>query len=104
MTQEEILAMKPGIEINALVSMEVIRNVVVKEDRFGYMERTIGDDGSSVWGMLQSYSEDIEAAELVVNAMIALGYDDAIYWSDFGNGIYTEPEAICKAALLAILG
>jgi hypothetical protein len=35
--------------------------------------------------------------------MIQLGHDDALYWADFGGGIYTAPEAICKAALLAIL-
>ena len=35
--------------------------------------------------------------------MIELGYEDAIYWADFGEGKYKEAEAICKAALLAVL-
>lgn len=99
MTQEEIMAMEPGVELNAKVAEQVIGRVVAKDDVFGYMER---DDGS-VWNLLQPYSEDMSVAELVVEKMIKLGYDDAIYWADFGNGIYTEPEAICKAALLAIL-
>ncbi len=98
MTQEEILAMKPGVELNVKVAEEVIGHVVARDETFGYMER----DNNSVWGRLQLYSEDISAAELVVDEMIKLGYDDAIYWADFGDGIYTEPEAICKAALLAV--
>ena len=32
-----------------------------------------------------------------------LGYQDAVYWSRFGQGQYTEAEAICKAALLSNL-
>jgi hypothetical protein len=31
------------------------------------------------------------------------GYDDAINWKNFGGGKYTQEEAICKAALLAVL-
>ena len=103
MTQEEIMAMKPGVEMNAKVAEKVMGHVVSRDETFGYMERVIDEDGHSVWAVLQPYSEDISATELVVDRMIALGYDDAIYWADFGGGIYTEPEAICKAAVLAIL-
>jgi len=103
MTQEEILAMNPGAELNAKVAEEVIGHAVARDETFGYTERLIDKDNSSVWDKLLHYSEDISAAELVVGKMIELGHDDAIYWADFGDGIYTEPEAICKAALLAIL-
>ncbi len=104
MTQEEILAMKPGSELNIKVAKEVMGNIVTREELFGHMERLIDPkDGTSVWGPAQPYSEDISVAESVVDKMIELGHDDAIYWADFGDGIYTEAEAICKAALLAIL-
>ena len=36
--------------------------------------------------------------------MIEKGYEDAIYWADFGDGTYGEAEAICKAALSALAG
>ena len=103
MTQEEILAMKPGEELDVKVAEDILGHVVSKDECFGYTEKLIEEDGGYVWSLLQHYSRDISAAELVVEKMIALGCDDAIYWADFGDGLYTEPEAICKAALLAIL-
>ena len=103
MTKEEILAMNPGLELNIKVAEEIIGHSVAKDDVFGYVERYTDEEGESVWDTLQPYSEDISAAELVVKKMIDLGHDDAIYWADFGCGVYTEPEAICKAALLALL-
>jgi hypothetical protein len=89
MTQEEILAMPPGIELNMKVAEEVIGYVISKDNTFGYMKRTLypetknpacgccsPKEGDSVWGLVQPFSEDISAAELVVDRMIEIGYDD----------------------------
>jgi hypothetical protein len=101
-TKEEILALGPGEELNVLVAEQVMGNAVVKDATFGRMERVTAD-GGSIWCPLEPYSEEMAAAETVVNVMIGRGCEDAIYWADFGNGRFTEPEAICKAALLALL-
>lgn len=101
-TKEEILAMSPGPELNGLVAQEVMGNAIVEDAIFGRMEG-IPAEGGNVWGPVEPYSEDMAAAENVVNVMIERGCEDAIYWADFGNGQFTEPEAICKAALLALL-
>ena len=104
MKQKEILAMKPGLELNKKVAEQVIGHQVAKDEIFGYVEGFTDEaDDCTVWDTLQSYSEDMLAAEIVVKRMIALGHDDAIYWADFGGGVYSEPEAICKAALIALL-
>ncbi|MFC1925895.1 hypothetical protein ACFLW2_04275 [Chloroflexota bacterium] len=103
MTKEEILAMKPGLELNIKIAEEIIGHQVVEDDIFGHVERWTDEENESVWDALHPYSEDLAVAEVVVKKMIELGHDDAIYWADFGCGIYTEPEAICKAALLALL-
>jgi hypothetical protein len=101
-TKEEILAMSPGADLNALVAKEVMGNAVVEDAIFGRMEG-IAAEGGNVWGPVEPYSEDMAVAENVVNVMIERGCEDAIYWADFGNGQFTEPEAVCKAALLALL-
>ena len=104
MTQEEILAMQPGSELNMKVAEQVMGHAIVKDQLFGYMERMINPkDGSSVWCSVQPYSEDISVAESVVDKMVEMGHEDAIYWADFAEGKYTEAEAICKSALLAVL-
>ena len=104
MTEEEILAMQPGEQLNVIVATEVMGHAIAKEELFGMMERLIDPaDGNSVWGPVHAYSEDMSIAEAIVERMLELGYEDAIYWADFGDGSYTEPEAICKVALLAIL-
>lgn len=104
MTEEEILAMKPGVELNAKVAEGIMGHEVVRDGLFGYLERLVSpEDGKPIWSSPQPYSEDISVAELVVDKMVEKGYEDAIYWADFGEGIYTEAEAICKAALSAIL-
>ena len=102
MTPKEILAMVPGTGLNSKVAEEVIDHVVTKDDFLGYLEGFMDEDGSRAWGSLQPYSEDIATAKLVVEKIIQGGFEDAIYWADFGGGKNTEPEAICKAALLAI--
>ena len=104
MTQKEILAMQPGRELNIQVAEKVMGLVIADDEIFGYMERRVTHGyGSSVWGLVGDYSEDIAVAELVVEKMIERGYKDAVHWADFGEGKYTEAEAICKAALLAVL-
>jgi len=103
MTSEEILMLKPGRELNILVAKYVMGHEVVSDETFGDMERLIDDDGSSVWNVLRPYSGDRSAAQAVVTGMIKLGYADAESWADFGDGIYTPPEATCKRALLMIL-
>ncbi len=103
MTQEEILAMKPGRELNWKVAQEIIGHVVVCDEKLGDLEGLLDGDGTYIWDELQPYSEELESADLVVDTMIRLGFEDAVCWADFGDGAYTEPEAICKAALLAKL-
>lgn len=100
MTKEEILLMKPGAELNSKIAEEIMGHVVVDDKMLGPVERFLSG-GESVWGPPQPYSEDRSVAEAVVQKMLELGYEDAVYWSGFGEGQYTEAEAICKAALLA---
>lgn len=101
MTKEEILQMKPGEELNRKIAEQVMGHVVVEDAFLGPVERLLDNSGQSAWGSPQPYSEDRATAELVVQRMLDLGYEDAAYWSGFGEGHYTEAEAICKAALLA---
>ncbi|MBI2957236.1 MAG: hypothetical protein HYY32_00185 [Chloroflexi bacterium] len=104
MIRENILAMNPGPELDIQVAAGIMGNAVANDETFGWMERWIDpDDGGSVWAPPQPYSRDMSAAERVIDRMIELGHDDAVCWADFGNGAYTEPEAICKAALCAML-
>jgi hypothetical protein len=104
MNQEEILAMKPGILLNLLVAEKIMGHITINDEILGFMERSVDPkDNGSLWGLLSNYSGDIASAEQVVKTMVDLGYDDAIYWADFGKGKYTESEAICKAALLAVM-
>jgi hypothetical protein len=125
-TRDEILDMKPGIELNIEVAEKVMENRVVNDEILGYLERPASpktnqeevvsgssdsscntccgssNDGTPGWGTVERYSEEISAAMLVVNKMIDRGFKDARNWRDFGGGKYTEAEAICKAALLAV--
>lgn len=120
MTKEEILAMKPGVELNVAVAERILGHAIKKDEVMGYMERmtfhksnpgvsapgsncSTPEEGDSVWSEVEPYSEDISAARIVINRMLEIGYKDANSWADFGNGKYTEPEAICKAALIAVL-
>jgi hypothetical protein len=104
MTREEILVMKPGRELNIAVAEVVMKHKVIADETFGDMERPIDGDDKSVWDPLTLYSEDMEAAQLVVERMITLGYSDAKFWGHYGNGIYTPAETICKRALLVVPG
>ena len=104
MTREEILAMKPGRELNMEVAKRVFNREVVCDSTMGDSERFVDDCGESVWSNLMPYSEDISTAEDVVGHMMKLGYNDAATWKDYGGGAYTPAEAICKRALLAAHG
>lgn len=102
-SREKVLAMKPGRELNIIIAKFVMGHDVVTDKSLGEMERLIDNDGSSVWSILSCYSEDYEAAQDVVSAMMDKGYLEAAKWDQFGSGAYTPPEAICKRALLCIL-
>ena len=104
MTKEEILAMKPGKKLNIAVAKLVMEHEVIVDEILGDMERPVGEDSSSTWDTLLLYSEDMSAAQLVTERMITLGHNDAVFWDQYGDGIYTRAEAICKRALLVVLG
>ena len=104
MTKEEILAMKPGKKLNIAVAKLVMEHEVIVDEILGDMERPEGEDSSSTWDTLLLYSEDMSAAQLVTERMITLGHNDAVFWDQYGDGIYTRTEAICKRALLVVLG
>jgi len=104
MTREEILAMKPGRELSITIADVVMNHKVIADEIFGDMERLLSEDNTSVWNTLPPYSEDVLAAKLVVDRMITLGHADAISWEHYGNGLYTDAEAICKVALLVAQG
>ena len=115
MIKEEILAMKAGRELNIRVAEDIMGRKSTKDEIFGDMERT--SDG--VFSTLQPYSEDISAAWQVMEKM--KGYNPGITFdihsqkweaafsareADFTCPVVlanTVPEAICKAALLALL-
>jgi hypothetical protein len=102
-SREKILAMKPGRELNIIVAKYVLGYDVVTDKFLGELERQKDSDESSVWSIPLGYSEDIEAAQDVVSAMMDKGYFEAAKWDQFGDGAYTPAEAICKKALLCIL-
>lgn len=103
MHRDQILTMHPGEGLSLVVAEKIMGNVTARDELMGFMERMIDpSDGGSVWVPLTPYSEDVDAAEAVVERMLGKGHSDAIYWSEFGDGKYTEAEAICKAAMLAI--
>ena len=98
MTKEQILAMKPGTDLNLKVAEELMGHAVIMDETLGWLERPIDLENGSIWGPLLPYSEDTGVAEVVVARMIDLGFNNAVYWADFGSA-----EAICKSALLAML-
>ena len=129
MTKEEILAMQPGRELNALVAGTVLG--LKQEVRLRGETNTVTVYTSLVDGMHSrdealrygeplAYSTDIAAAWRVVEAM----RPEYGFWADGDDGYSVEfqhgmfgmadyrhgrasapaaPEAICKAALLAKL-
>jgi hypothetical protein len=114
-TKEEILAMRAGKDLNITVAEKVMGNKFAQDETFGDMEVSEG----MVYGYLQPYSEDITAAWQVMEKM--KGYNPRVEFdthsqkweatfsvreADFTCPVVlagTAPEAICKAALLALL-
>lgn len=114
MKREEILALEPGWKLDRLVSLKIM----------GY-EESKTNDGWVRMGALATYpkrySSDISAAWEVVEKMYSWGGCDIGCYGKGGSGkwitvstrtfsagdvrvtAHTAPEAICKAALLAVL-
>ena len=106
MTKEEILSMKSGIELNMKVAEKIMGYQVILDKTFGDMERYTDSEGNSVYRPLQNYSEDMLAARQVLERIKALNLEV----NPVGNGSgelkdtsELTPEAICKAALIAVL-
>jgi hypothetical protein len=123
--REQILAMKPGRELDALVAEKVMGLPNVRK----YMSRYVHDNHPEkawVTGIVDipEYSTDISAAWEVVEKMHEWGgceisccgtgekrwyvvhthTNTAPYQKGINVTCNTAPEAICKAALLALIG
>jgi hypothetical protein len=133
MTKKEILAMKPGRELDIIVAEEVfhvkIEGDIVTDDDFGLNGDFLYDKETQ--NPLKYYSTDISYAWEVVEKMRELHYESAeLYrfnhgewlvkfvcnygpcpyhnnpkhnWHGSSAQCQTVPEAICKAALLSTL-
>jgi len=115
MTKKEILAMKAGRELNIKVAEDVMGCKVAHDEIFGDMENY----SNGVHSTLQPYSEDISVAWQVMERL--KGYHPRIEFNTYSQkweaafsarqadfsypvaSATTAPEAICKAALLALL-
>ncbi len=111
MTRDEILAMKPGRELDSLVAEKVM----------GYTTYGQFRDKDGVRVMIDRYSTDIAAAWEVAEKMTSLFWEMNLdtgsksnttkveFYRTFDQTFHvvvanTAPEAICKAALLALEG
>ncbi len=103
MAEDKILNMKPGRELNLMVAKEVMGHEVAVDEVMGDTERFLDSEGDSIWSELTPYSEDVAAAEAVINKAVKLGFKDVKTWWDFGSGSYQPAEAVCKKALLEIM-
>ena len=130
MTRDEVLALKPGRESDALIAEKVMGWKIRREIVLTYGSnplatfRTLytvtdgrGIDWSPTYDLdgvdLPRYSTDIGAAWEVVEKVDIVEISKSYraggewYWSVFVNGNCTYaksvPEAICKAALLAVM-
>lgn len=97
---EAVLDLRPGRELNIMVAKCVMGHEVVSDAIMGELERMTDVEDSSVWSSVQQYSEDLEAAKMVVDRMVEEGYLDALLWHSYGDGKYTPAEAICKRAFI----
>lgn len=131
MTRDEILNMKAGREMDALIAIKVMGwEWKPVGDRFINHERLTHPDGKHYGGMrysdgeieytnrLEEYSTNMGAAWEVVEAMegkwfwfslsnVVPNSGDAIVYEAKFNQVYTceetAPLAICRAALLAVV-
>ncbi|OAS19270.1 BC1872 family protein [Paenibacillus oryzisoli] len=125
LTREEILAMEPGRELDALVA-EKVMNLCVLDSVQQYGDGcVVSDEGFESWmqhmefgrvddpDLLEPYSTDISAAWEVVEKMHEKGYamqlmHNGQYFVAFSGEIYREyiaktaAEAICRSALAVL--
>lgn len=97
---EGVLSLSNGRELNILVAKYVMGHEVITDAIMGEVEGIRDVDDGTVWASVQLYSEDINAAQEVVDRMVNEGYLDALIWHTYGNGRYTPAEAICKRAFI----
>lgn len=116
MTRDEVLAMKPGRELDALVAEKVMGWQIFGDEGVHPRHKDLFDK-TPHWSMLREYpcySEKIAAAWEVVGKI-----NDCLHLKEHGvKGVWevffcgyhgsivsadTAPEAICKAALLAVM-
>jgi len=127
-TKEEILAMKVGKELNIRVAEDVMECKFIEDKILGdtesckllESETKVSSLAGNYYGPLRHYSEDNSVAQEVVNklkdncdARVEFNYHTENWeaeFSDLETGLsfgtvsaLDAPEAICKAALLAIL-
>jgi len=128
MTKEEILAMKAGRELNIRVAEDVMGCKFIEDEILGdtesckLLERgtAISALAGNYYGPLRHYSQDNSVAQEVINKLennydvrLELNYymeNWEAEFRDLGTGLsfclasaLDAPEAICKAALLAVL-
>ncbi len=105
MTREEILAMKPGQELDELIAIHVMER---ENNRtvWGQKPFTPSRQISAAWEVAERYPiATIERVEIFVGnvevkASLWEGFD---YKEPVEVTAKTAPEAICKAALLAVM-
>lgn len=128
MTKEEILGMKVGKELNIRVAEDVMECKFIEDKILGdtesckllESETKVSSLAGNYYGPLRHYSQDNSVAQKVVNklknncgARVEFNYHTKNWeaeFSDLETGLsfgtvsaLDAPEAICKAALLAIL-
>ena len=128
MTKEEILAMEVGRELNIRVAEDVMECKFIEDKILGdtesckllESETKVPSLAGNYYGPLRHYSQDNSVAQEVVNklknncdARVEFNYHTGNWeaeFSDLESGLsfgtvsaLDAPEAICKAALLAIL-
>jgi len=117
MTRDEVLAMKPGRELDALVAEKVMGWKAVQVFDLKDTDGTNIANGITPYNIGQRvphYSTDIASAWEVVEEMQNNEWDftlknhkrkyEAIFGTLYNAFAPTAPEAICKAALLAVMG
>jgi len=128
-TKEEILAMKVGKELNIRVAEDVMGCKFIEDKILGdtesckllESETKVSSLAGNYYGPLRNYSQDNSVAQEVVNklnnnynARVEFNYHTGNWEAEFTEletglsfgavSAVDAPEAICKAALLAILG
>lgn len=103
MTKEEILAMRPGRDLNLLVCEKVFNS-----ETFGSV-KPYSTDITAAWQVLKRFREEywcieIKIADVCWVVMELLRTPPIRAEVSAGTHFEKLPEAICKAALLAKLG